>query len=240
MNPARSSRRAHSPAWTRRAVHAAAPQRRRSARAAALRRLLGGAAVAHAPRRRAPQALAPAALRAGPPGGAAGQAQEAHARRRPGRGRSALGRVTDQRVHREAARAARARRGRRARSGRRSRRPCRRAASARSHVARAVPPVASRSSCTSTRMPCCDGVVVELEAVLAVLEGVARGHGRPGSLPGLRAIAKPTPSRIASAGPRMKPRDSAPRMMSGRMRLDALGELVDGACERLRDRPAAA
>ena len=36
-----------------------------------------------------------------------------------------------------------------------------------------------------------------------------------GSLPGLRAAAKPTPSSIASAGPKMKPRASAPSTRSG-------------------------
>ena len=79
----------------------------------------------------------------------------------------------------------------------------------------AVPPVASRSSWTSTR---CPGRPRRRAARARRCRTRARTRPAPcraGSLPGLRASAKPQPSSRAIAGPSRKPRASAPITTSG-------------------------
>src|SRR3954454_2812298 len=82
------------------------------------------------------------------------------------------------------------------------------------HSARAVPPVASRSSWTSTRRPgeiaseCSSRRSVPYSSSYSAVT-VSRG-----SLPGLRARTKPASSSLATAGPSRKPRASAPMTSS--------------------------
>src|SRR3954465_11997330 len=83
-----------------------------------------------------------------------------------------------------------------------------------SHSARAVPPVASRSSCTSTRAPCATASVCSSSASVPYSSRYSARTVSLGSLPGLRARTKPAPSSRASAGPSRKPRASAPMTTS--------------------------
>ena len=80
--------------------------------------------------------------------------------------------VGDQRVDVVARQRARGRRGTRARRGTRSRRRAPPSRSTSSHSARAVPPVASRSSWTSTRAPSASASACISSASIAVLEDV--------------------------------------------------------------------
>src|SRR5579872_3263490 len=72
----------------------------------------------------------------------------------------------------------------------------------------AVPPVASRSSTMSTRA----SRTTPSSCICNSAEPYSSSYDSPtklyGSLPGLRAIASPTPSRYAIGAPKMKPRDS--------------------------------
>src|SRR5438067_408079 len=82
--------------------------------------------------------------------------------------------------------------------------------SIRSILALAVPPVASRSSCTSTRAPLGTASTCISSASKPYSSAYFAPTVRYGSLPGLRAATKPQPSLYARAEPRMKPRASAP------------------------------
>ena len=104
---------------------------------------------------------------------------------------------------------ARARPGSSARPGTRSRRSLAPRLATSSHTARAVPPVASRSSCTSTRAPPRSASAWTSSASVPYSRRTRRPPSRAGSFPGLRAGTKPAPSCRASAAPRMKPRASA-------------------------------
>src|SRR3954469_7549897 len=78
------------------------------------------------------------------------------------------------------------------------------------HSVRAVPPVASRSSWTSTRAPLATASVCSSSASVPYSSWYSARTVAAGSLPGLRASTKPAPSSRASAGPSRKPRASAP------------------------------
>src|SRR4051794_19885542 len=82
------------------------------------------------------------------------------------------------------------------------------------HSARAVPPVASRSSCASTRAPCATASVCSSSASVPYSSRYSARTVSCGSLPGLRARTKPAPSSRASAAPSRKPRASAPTTTS--------------------------
>src|ERR687885_138167 len=78
-----------------------------------------------------------------------------------------------------------------------------------SHSAFAVPPVASRSSWTSTRAP---GAIASECSSSASVPYSSTYSARTvwcGSLPGLRASTNPAPSSRARAGPSRNPRASA-------------------------------
>src|SRR3954452_14792902 len=83
-----------------------------------------------------------------------------------------------------------------------------------SHSARAVPPVASRSSWTRTRAPCATASVCSSSASVPYSSTYSARTVSCGSLPGLRASTKPAPSSRATAGPSRKPRASAPMTTS--------------------------
>src|SRR3954470_21460151 len=82
------------------------------------------------------------------------------------------------------------------------------------HSVFAVPPVASRSSWTSTRAPLATASVCSSSASVPYSSRYSARTVSLGSLPGLRARTKPAPSSRASAGPSRKPRASAPMTTS--------------------------
>src|SRR3954447_901916 len=84
------------------------------------------------------------------------------------------------------------------------------------HSARAVPPVASRSSWTSTRAPAATASEWTSSASVAYSSTYSARTVSCGSLPGLRASTNPAPSSRATAGPSRKPRASAPMTTSTR------------------------
>src|SRR3954469_13440486 len=82
------------------------------------------------------------------------------------------------------------------------------------HSAWAVPPVASRSSCTSTRVPGAMASVCSSSRSVPYSSWYSAVTVAYGSLPGLRARTKPASSSLATAGPSRKPRASAPMTSS--------------------------
>src|SRR4051812_805908 len=84
------------------------------------------------------------------------------------------------------------------------------------HSALAVPPVASRSSWTSTRAPLATASECSSSASVPYSRRYSARTVSCGSLPGLRASTNPAPSSRASAGPSRKPRASAPITTSTR------------------------
>src|SRR3954453_8248675 len=89
------------------------------------------------------------------------------------------------------------------------------------HRVRAVPPVASRSSWTSTRAPLATASVCSSRASLPYSRAYSARTGSAGTVrglggwcPGLRARTNPAPVSRASAGPSRKPRASAPMTTS--------------------------
>ena len=114
--------------------------------------------------------------------------------------------VAQQRVDVVAGAAARGRRGTPARSGTRSRRPRRRAAR-RARTARcAVPPVASRSSWTSTRAPPATASECSSSASVAVLQQVLGADGLVrAACPACAPARSRRPARSASAGAEQEP-----------------------------------
>src|SRR3954453_16408939 len=77
------------------------------------------------------------------------------------------------------------------------------------HSARAVPPVANRSSWTSTRAPAATASEWTSSASVAYSSTYSARTVSCGSLPGLRASTNPAPSSRATAGPARKPRAGA-------------------------------
>ncbi len=125
------------------------------------------------------------------------------------RARRSLAVVADAARARRSPRAARGRRGTPARRGTRSRRPARRCSRSAPPARAAVPPVASRSSCSSTRAPSASASACISSASTPYSRMYSADTVSCGSLPGLRAGTKPTPSSRAIAAPRMNPRASA-------------------------------
>src|SRR3954449_8207359 len=82
------------------------------------------------------------------------------------------------------------------------------------HSVRAVPPVARRSSCTSTRAPLATASVCSSSASVPYSRTYSARTVAAGSLPGLRASTNPAPSSRARAGPSRNPRASAPMTTS--------------------------